>query len=61
MRERIVKVTAEEFAKVQNDLRLARIPDPFGGEMLDTEKAKEILRRIGVQSEDNVTYRFVVE
>lgn len=61
MTEQIVKVTPQQFDDVQKKLKLAHVPNPFGADILDETKAKEILRGVGIDPGDNVTYRFVVE
>jgi hypothetical protein len=60
MTEQIIKVTAQQFDDVRKKLRLAHLSNPFGADILDDAKAKEILRGLGVEPRDNVTYRFVV-
>lgn len=60
MREETVKVTPQQFADVREKLRRAHLSNPWGADVLDDKKAKEILRTLGVEPKDDTTYRFVV-
>jgi hypothetical protein len=56
MQERVVKVTPEQFAIVQNVLQKR---EPVFG-VIDYAACCDALRSIGIEPEHNTTYRFEV-